>query len=132
MAQHPNTLSVLEKKDALRSAGKRTGDQEREDATKVEEVKGVTPKKDDGISFAFKLPDNTITEVHFEHRPLGLDFSKTIPMTVKAVKQDSVAEQKKVQPKWIITHVQGQALPETFPDAMQKIFDAVQSLPMQR
>eukprot|EP00438_Fugacium_kawagutii_P018434 Skav226166 [mRNA] locus=scaffold2279:131637:137397:+ [translate_table: standard] len=60
-----------------------------------------------GAVFTFKLPDGTTKEVNFQQKPLGLDFSKSIPMMVKAVKKDSVAEEANIQPKWMVTHVKG-------------------------
>lgn len=49
--------------------------------------------------------------MNFKAKPLGLDFSKSIPMIVKAVKKDSVAEMAEVQAKWTVTHVQGKEMP---------------------
>ena len=82
-----------------------------------------------GASFSFKLPDGSIREVIFPHKPLGLDFSKSTPMMVKAVKKDSVAEEKGIQAKWIVTHVQGDEMPLELKSAMETILKAVKDLP---
>mmetsp|Transcript_26351 Transcript_26351/g.49503 ORF Transcript_26351/g.49503 Transcript_26351/m.49503 type:complete len:123 (-) Transcript_26351:193-561(-) len=84
---------------------------------------------DEGAVFTFELPDKSTKEIYFPSKPLGLDFSKTIPMTVKGVKKDSHAENAKVQAKWTVTHVQGEKLPDEFEAAMMRIFEVVRSLP---
>eukprot|EP00439_Symbiodinium_sp_Y106_P071349 s333_g12.t2 len=85
----------------------------------------------EGVVFTFQLPDNTSREVTFKSKPLGLDFSKAVPMTVKAVKKDSFADQLQIQPKWIITHVQRKPLPQELKDAMKTILQEVKDLPQQ-
>eukprot|EP00434_Breviolum_minutum_P040065 symbB.v1.2.035595.t1/scaffold4835.1/size34096/2 len=82
-----------------------------------------------GLSFTFELPNKTTKEVRFLARPLGLDFSRSIPMHVKAVKQDSLAAAAQIQPKWVITHVQRTPIPSEFTDAMHHIYNQVQKLP---
>eukprot|EP00439_Symbiodinium_sp_Y106_P081702 s462_g20.t2 len=39
--------------------------------------------------------------------------------------KDSHADQANIQPKWVVTHVQGQPLPTEFHDAMMRIFEVV-------
>mmetsp|Transcript_56742 Transcript_56742/g.117222 ORF Transcript_56742/g.117222 Transcript_56742/m.117222 type:complete len:123 (+) Transcript_56742:70-438(+) len=85
----------------------------------------------EGVVFTFQLPDNTSREVTFKSKPLGLDFSKAVPMTVKAVKKDSFADQLQIQPKWIITHAQRKPLPQELKDAMKTILQEVKDLPQQ-
>ncbi|CAE7455699.1 unnamed protein product, partial [Symbiodinium necroappetens] len=85
----------------------------------------------EGVVFTFQLPDNTSREVTFKAKPLGLDFSKAVPMTVKAVKKDSFADQLQIQPKWIITHVQRKPMPVELRDAMKTILQEVKDLPQQ-
>mmetsp|Transcript_59575 Transcript_59575/g.111492 ORF Transcript_59575/g.111492 Transcript_59575/m.111492 type:complete len:127 (+) Transcript_59575:46-426(+) len=82
-----------------------------------------------GAVFTFQLPDKSVKEVTFASKPLGLDFSKAVPMTVKAVKKDSLAEQLRIQPKWIITHVNGKEVPSELKEAMKHILQEVKDLP---
>ncbi|CAE7859551.1 unnamed protein product, partial [Symbiodinium microadriaticum] len=97
---------------------------------KVMEEEPKVPAPAPGVVFTFLTPDNTYKEVTFGAKPLGLDFSKSVPMTVKAVKKDSVAESQAVQPKWVITHVGGNALQSELKEAMAQILQAVKDLPM--
>eukprot|EP00913_Durusdinium_trenchii_P013206 g12395.t2 len=53
----------------------------------------------EGLSFTFELPNKTIKEVRFLSRPLGLDFSRSIPMHVKAVKQETSNERERRCPR---------------------------------
>mmetsp|Transcript_78394 Transcript_78394/g.123517 ORF Transcript_78394/g.123517 Transcript_78394/m.123517 type:complete len:129 (+) Transcript_78394:62-448(+) len=94
-------------------------------ATKAESV----PAAAVGAVFTFKLPDGTVKEVDFQQKPLGLDFSKSIPMMVKAVKKDSVAEEANIQAKWMVTHVKGEEMPNDLKEAMTTILKAVKDLP---
>ena len=71
-------------------------------------------------------------QVFFTAKPLGLDFSKSIPMIVKAVKKDSVADEAAVQAKWVVTHVKGQEMPTDLRDAMTAILMAVKDLPSKK
>mmetsp|Transcript_84904 Transcript_84904/g.104112 ORF Transcript_84904/g.104112 Transcript_84904/m.104112 type:complete len:124 (-) Transcript_84904:18-389(-) len=82
-----------------------------------------------GATFTFKLPDGSSKEVNFQQKPLGLDFSKSIPMMVKAVKKDSVAEEANIQAKWMVTHVKGEEMPSDLKEAMTAILRAVKDLP---
>ena len=69
------------------------------------------------------------SEVIFTEKPLGVDFRKSIPMTVKAVKMDSVAHAAGIDTQWVLTHVQGAAVPSDLKEAMAKIMEAVRELP---
>eukprot|EP00913_Durusdinium_trenchii_P018652 g17527.t1 len=87
------------------------------------------PMKESGATFTFKLPDNTSKEVVFRAKPLGLDFSKSTPLVVKAVKKDSVAEDVAVQSQWEVTHVNGEEMPTDLREAMTVLLKAVKDLP---
>lgn len=100
------------------------------DAEKVSSFKAKSvPAVAAGAVFTFKLPDGSVKEVDFQQKPLGLDFSKSIPMMVKAVKKDSVAEEANIQPKWMVTHVKGEEMPNDLKEAMTTILKAVKDLP---
>ncbi|CAK9102199.1 unnamed protein product [Durusdinium trenchii] len=99
---------------------------------KAAEKPAVEAPPSSGASFTFRLPDNTSKEVFFTAKPLGLDFSKSIPMIVKAVKKDSVADEAAVQAKWVVTHVKGQEMPTDLRDAMTAILMAVKDLPSKK
>ncbi|CAK9107065.1 Uncharacterized protein SCF082_LOCUS49851, partial [Durusdinium trenchii] len=67
--------------------------------------------------------------VVFRAKPLGLDFSKSTPLVVKAVKKDSVAEDVAVQSQWEVTHVNGEEMPTDLREAMTVLLKAVKDLP---
>mmetsp|Transcript_105634 Transcript_105634/g.147268 ORF Transcript_105634/g.147268 Transcript_105634/m.147268 type:complete len:123 (+) Transcript_105634:60-428(+) len=98
-------------------------------STSTDHAAAAATVEDEGAVFTFELPDKSTKEIFFPSKPLGLDFSKSIPMTVKGVKKDSHADQANIQPKWVVTHVQGQPLPTEFHDAMMRIFEVVRALP---
>ncbi|CAJ1411561.1 unnamed protein product [Effrenium voratum] len=83
-----------------------------------------------GITFSFELPDKSVRDIVFVERPLGMDFTSTMPMFVTAVKPQSHADVAGVKPRWIITHVQGARLPADLTAAMGEILRAVKSLPV--
>lgn len=99
------------------------------DDVPVEEVNARPLTSESGVVFTFKLPDGTRRQVHFQQKPLGLDFAKSIPMMVKAVKKDSAAEDADIQPNWTVTHVKGQELPMNIREATNCILEAVKDLP---
>jgi len=67
------------------------------------------PKASPGKSLrmSFLLPNGSLTEVDFTGRspPLGMDFDKTIPVTVKTVRPGGHGESLGVCKGWQITHV---------------------------
>ena len=79
--------------------------------------------------FMFKLPDDSTKEVVFTSKPLGLDFSKSVPLTVRSVKKESAAEAAGVEANWVLTHIAGDALPADLKEVMRKILEAVRELP---
>ena len=79
--------------------------------------------------FTFRLPDDSTKEVIFASKPLGLDFSKSIPLTVKSVKKDSAAESAGIEAKWVLTHVAGDELPSDLKEVMRRILATVRELP---
>ncbi|CAE8610997.1 unnamed protein product, partial [Polarella glacialis] len=42
-----------------------------------------------GLVLTFELPDKTTRDINFVSRPLGIDFSRSLPLTVKRVKPES-------------------------------------------
>mmetsp|Transcript_44833 Transcript_44833/g.83721 ORF Transcript_44833/g.83721 Transcript_44833/m.83721 type:complete len:117 (+) Transcript_44833:52-402(+) len=109
-----------------------------EEAPAVEEIPSLpvlTEKKaevPEGAVFTFILPDKSTKNVTFTHKPLGLDFSKSLPMEVKAVRKDSMAEKLEIRPKWILSHVQGEACRTDLKESMTQVLEAVKGLPVMK
>ncbi|CAJ1356606.1 unnamed protein product [Effrenium voratum] len=95
------------------------------DLPKIEPA-SATPTQ---AAFTFQLPDNSSKEVIFTEKPLGLDFSKSLPMTVKAVRKDSVSHAAGIEARWVLTHIGREAIPSDLKEAMEKILEAVRELP---
>eukprot|EP00931_Biecheleriopsis_adriatica_P068469 TRINITY_DN4240_c0_g1_i2.p1 TRINITY_DN4240_c0_g1~~TRINITY_DN4240_c0_g1_i2.p1 ORF type:complete len:144 (-),score=44.06 TRINITY_DN4240_c0_g1_i2:200-631(-) len=81
------------------------------------------------IKFSFELPDKTTVEIDFKERPIGIDFRRTAPMTVKGCKPNTPAEEMKVGADWLLTHVDGEKLPDDFNKIMEVIGSKVGTLP---
>ncbi|CAE7032106.1 tetA [Symbiodinium natans] len=90
------------------------------------------PVEEEGVSLTFLLPDKSAKEVRFSQKPLGLDFMKSMPLTVKNVKSGSIAENLKVEKTWVITHVQGAELAGELTGAVTQITDAMAKLPIKK
>eukprot|EP00811_Abedinium_folium_P010684 NODE_19887_length_823_cov_3.375000.p2 GENE.NODE_19887_length_823_cov_3.375000~~NODE_19887_length_823_cov_3.375000.p2 ORF type:complete len:177 (-),score=55.15 NODE_19887_length_823_cov_3.375000:293-760(-) len=64
--------------------------------------------KEPGVFVTFwKADGKTIHEVLFTRRPLGLDFFQHVPIEVKRVKPNTLAEELGVQPKWKVKAIDG-------------------------
>ncbi|CAL1172870.1 unnamed protein product [Cladocopium goreaui] len=80
------------------------------------------------VTFQFLLPDGSTKDIVVKSKPLGLDFYKSIPLTVKRVKPDACAEVADVQPQWVLKKCDGDEMKEDLKDAMAQLVKAVQYL----
>mmetsp|Transcript_76822 Transcript_76822/g.135400 ORF Transcript_76822/g.135400 Transcript_76822/m.135400 type:complete len:133 (-) Transcript_76822:42-440(-) len=65
------------------------------------------PEEPADLVILFKLSDGSFRSMTFSKRPLGLDFNKTVPITMKRVKPNSPAEELGVQRGWEIHAING-------------------------
>merc|ERR1711879_632322 len=65
-----------------------------------------------GLMLGMKLPDGSEKTISFQGRkpPLGIDFIRKAPLTVKCVKAGSHGEALGLQPGWIVTSVNGDSV----------------------
>mmetsp|Transcript_103511 Transcript_103511/g.144186 ORF Transcript_103511/g.144186 Transcript_103511/m.144186 type:complete len:142 (+) Transcript_103511:53-478(+) len=80
------------------------------------------------VTFHFLLPDGTTRDIVVKSKPLGLDFYKAVPLTVKRVKPDACAEVAEVQPQWVLKKCAGEEMKEDLKDAMGQLVKAVKDL----
>ena len=55
----------------------------------------------------FQLPDGSRRTIYFTRRPLGLDFNRQVPITLKHVRPGSQASDLGVEEGWQIRSLQG-------------------------
>ena len=72
----------------------------------------------------FLLPQGGSKEVIFKQKPLGLDFKKSMPLTVSGSKRPSV-----VQLGWVVTHLDGRPMAAELQQATMQLIRAVYELP---
>lgn len=79
----------------------------------------------------FELPSGNLESVAFTRRPLGLDFHRKIPLTVKRAKQGFHAkDDHNIQKNWIVKQVEGSPLEcMSFCTDFQTLHMALQVLP---
>mmetsp|Transcript_96970 Transcript_96970/g.134711 ORF Transcript_96970/g.134711 Transcript_96970/m.134711 type:complete len:146 (-) Transcript_96970:106-543(-) len=80
------------------------------------------------VTFTFKLPDGSVKNINFDAKPLGMDFFKTTPLCIKAVKPNSLAEKAGILPQWVMTHTQGEPMPDDLNASILKLSQAVKDL----
>ncbi|OLQ09005.1 Coiled-coil domain-containing protein 39 [Symbiodinium microadriaticum] len=90
------------------------------------------------VTFTFKLPDGSVKNINFDAKPLGMDFFKTTPLCplafqaflrgIKAVKPNSLAEKAGILPQWVMTHTQGEPMPDDLNASIVKLSQAVKDL----
>ena len=59
------------------------------------------------LEVEFQLPDGTRRTIYFTRRPLGLDFNRQVPITLKRVRPDSPASDLGVEEGWQIRSLHG-------------------------
>eukprot|EP00930_Biecheleria_cincta_P016323 TRINITY_DN13320_c0_g1_i3.p1 TRINITY_DN13320_c0_g1~~TRINITY_DN13320_c0_g1_i3.p1 ORF type:complete len:166 (-),score=42.63 TRINITY_DN13320_c0_g1_i3:215-712(-) len=97
-----------------------------------EEAPAPKSPEDDGspkVIACFKTEDGQEIDIVFKKRPWGIDFAKSVPMKVKNVHSNSVAEELGVKGGMAIIKVNGEVLPHDSPAAMEIIKKAVAKLP---
>ncbi|CAK8998290.1 unnamed protein product [Durusdinium trenchii] len=84
---------------------------------------------EEGLRCTFLLPDCSTKEVLFKAKPLGLDFRRSTPLTVRGVRPPR-GQLPEVQVGWILTHLQGEELSVDLKAATLQLLLAVKKLPM--
>eukprot|EP00931_Biecheleriopsis_adriatica_P068468 TRINITY_DN4240_c0_g1_i1.p2 TRINITY_DN4240_c0_g1~~TRINITY_DN4240_c0_g1_i1.p2 ORF type:complete len:154 (-),score=42.63 TRINITY_DN4240_c0_g1_i1:137-598(-) len=100
---------------------------EPEPAATPEPEPAATPAP--SVKFSFELPDKKTVELDFKERPIGIDFRRRTPMTVKAIKPNTPAQEMNVGSDWLLTHVDREKLPDDFNKIMELIDSKVSVLP---
>ncbi|CAE7629147.1 GIP [Symbiodinium pilosum] len=59
----------------------------------------------------FVLPDGGTQDIEFENKPLGIDFSRSLPLTCKRLKPGMQGEKKEVKIGWCVTHINDAPVP---------------------
>eukprot|EP00930_Biecheleria_cincta_P052006 TRINITY_DN37225_c0_g1_i1.p1 TRINITY_DN37225_c0_g1~~TRINITY_DN37225_c0_g1_i1.p1 ORF type:complete len:182 (+),score=38.19 TRINITY_DN37225_c0_g1_i1:45-590(+) len=66
------------------------------------------PASQPGLEIVFKLPNGSFEQIIFHRKPLGLDFNtRTTPITVTNVWEDSDSEEFGMKPGWEIHVING-------------------------
>mmetsp|Transcript_133461 Transcript_133461/g.188540 ORF Transcript_133461/g.188540 Transcript_133461/m.188540 type:complete len:143 (-) Transcript_133461:79-507(-) len=81
------------------------------------------------VVLRFVLPDGGTQDVEFENKPLGIDFSRSLPLTAKRLKPGMLAEKKEVKIGWRVTHINDSPVPATFDETLSNLQQAVSVLP---
>mmetsp|Transcript_58248 Transcript_58248/g.123647 ORF Transcript_58248/g.123647 Transcript_58248/m.123647 type:complete len:151 (+) Transcript_58248:207-659(+) len=93
---------------------------------KEPEVKEVVPRKSLLLTFKFPGREEEI-EYQFTSRPLGMDFHRLLPITIKKVHSGSMAEQKGIQPGAVLTKVDGEDITDKRLEEMHTLLKRVAS-----
>ena len=96
-----NSFTVLQSASAMCPNGDGDGDEWLADA-----VTEVTAKKSE-LEIAFILPDTSMQRRVFTQRPLGLDFNRHMPVTIKHVRPGSHAEELGIRQGWRVQAING-------------------------
>mmetsp|Transcript_131505 Transcript_131505/g.281135 ORF Transcript_131505/g.281135 Transcript_131505/m.281135 type:complete len:193 (-) Transcript_131505:142-720(-) len=97
-AQSPGTIFAEE------SASKAASPDKRSTGTQPARANRITGE-DRTMEIGFLLPDGTTKAVVFTRRPLGMDFVKGVPITVKRIRPASQSEHLGVQEGWKLMEV---------------------------
>eukprot|EP00913_Durusdinium_trenchii_P020771 g19511.t1 len=77
----------------------------------------------------FILPDGTSKDCTFTERPLGIDFSRNLPLTAKRLKPERQGEKNEVKIGSCVSHINGVAVPANFDEALRQLQYEVSFLP---
>lgn len=75
------------------------------------------------MEVVFAKPDGSNVPVRFTRKPMGFDFSKGLPLTMRRVKAGSHAEEVGVEVGWYVMSVNGESM---HGKKFQEIYDALQ------
>eukprot|EP00933_Yihiella_yeosuensis_P019120 TRINITY_DN15509_c0_g1_i1.p1 TRINITY_DN15509_c0_g1~~TRINITY_DN15509_c0_g1_i1.p1 ORF type:complete len:163 (-),score=29.30 TRINITY_DN15509_c0_g1_i1:141-629(-) len=76
----------------------------------------------------FEKPDKSTQEVIFTARPLGVDFSRSVPLVVKRVKQEGLAYGQ-VEEGWVLKCIRQEPVKDKFDEALNQLKEVVSNLP---
>lgn len=88
-------------------------------------------KTDQGpqVVLRFVLQNGTSKDITFTERPLGIDFSRTLPLTCKRLKPGLQGEKNEVKIGWCVSHINGTVIQTNFDETLRDLQDAVNQLP---
>ncbi|CAE7806972.1 unnamed protein product [Symbiodinium sp. CCMP2592] len=84
-----------------------------EEQTKSASASATDPAGPKRVVLRFVLPDGGTQDIEFENKPLGIDFSRSLPLTCKRLKPGMQGEQKEVKIGWCVTHINDTPVPVT-------------------
>eukprot|EP00930_Biecheleria_cincta_P062093 TRINITY_DN4760_c0_g1_i1.p2 TRINITY_DN4760_c0_g1~~TRINITY_DN4760_c0_g1_i1.p2 ORF type:complete len:135 (-),score=34.65 TRINITY_DN4760_c0_g1_i1:259-663(-) len=84
-----------------------------------------TGPKEPALVLTFELPDKTMKEIRFEESPLGIDFSRSLPLVVKRLRPNTCGDKLGVQSDWVVALINGSPVPATFEEALDLLKKAV-------
>eukprot|EP00930_Biecheleria_cincta_P005585 TRINITY_DN106512_c0_g1_i1.p1 TRINITY_DN106512_c0_g1~~TRINITY_DN106512_c0_g1_i1.p1 ORF type:complete len:127 (+),score=29.11 TRINITY_DN106512_c0_g1_i1:60-440(+) len=90
-------------------------------ASNTTEEKPAPAEVEVPLVITFDVMDGTTRNMTFTEKPLGLDFSLRLPMSVKRIKENSHGSELGVQLGWTILQIDGEDLPDNFDAALQMI-----------
>lgn len=97
-------IATIENDKATISSSRSKGDSPRRQASEkgsVEKKSDVASDTDVYLSLTFKVPEtDAFEEVKLHYRPLGINFGKKVPVTVKSVEEDSSGSLAGVRSGW--------------------------------
>eukprot|EP00435_Cladocopium_sp_Y103_P075330 s36_g56.t1 len=98
------------------------------EVTSVAQVPYQTLDPLNGLVITFQQPDSGGSkDVLFKEKPLGLEFKKSIPLTVNRVR-----DVPEVQCGWIVTHLQGEEIATDLKEATIQLIRHVKDLPVRQ
>ncbi|CAE8630774.1 unnamed protein product [Polarella glacialis] len=82
-----------------------------------------------GLVLTFELPDQTMRDITFATRPLGIDFKSGLPLTVVKVKPECPGLPKDILPGWELKYLGGKLVPDTYKRVLEQLKAHVSLLP---
>eukprot|EP00434_Breviolum_minutum_P027077 symbB.v1.2.023946.t1/scaffold2232.1/size85206/3 len=81
------------------------------------------------VVLRFIMQNGSSKDVIFTERPLGIDFSRGLPLTCKRLKPGMQGERNEVKVGWCVSHINGAPIPANFDETLRRLQDEVMFLP---
>eukprot|EP00931_Biecheleriopsis_adriatica_P112285 TRINITY_DN86896_c0_g1_i1.p1 TRINITY_DN86896_c0_g1~~TRINITY_DN86896_c0_g1_i1.p1 ORF type:complete len:139 (-),score=25.74 TRINITY_DN86896_c0_g1_i1:89-505(-) len=91
------------------------------------QASGPTPVS--SVTFTFSRVDKSSVDLVFRSRPLGIDFTRSVPLSVKGIRKGTAAEFTDVRIGWTLEKVNGAGVPDTFEAATRLVSESIRGLP---
>jgi predicted metalloprotease with PDZ domain len=102
--------------------------------TRLEAKTEFADTNDNGaeMKVAFKIPSTEeVKEISFTRRPLGIDFNKKVPITVKQVNPDSAGAARGIRPGWQMVSINNNDVSNcTFDEVFRQLKAGAEVLPV--